>query len=115
MTNLIPGEAQTKPTGTLLRTEIGAWEIKEAGQGTGTVLIRPDRVQIGAGQGAKQSVIKGTLISSSFSGSIIHLKLEVLGYELGFTCQDSGCELPPVGTEVHLNFEPENALHFFPD
>lgn len=115
MTNLIPGEAQTKPSGTLLRTEIGTWEVREPGQGIGTVLIRPDRVQIGAGQGANHPVIKGTLISSSFSGSIIHLKLEVMGYELGFTCQDSGCELPPIGSEIQINFSPDQALHFFPD
>ncbi len=115
MTNLIPGEARTTPSGATIQTELGSWPVSEPLHGTGTVLIRPDRFQIGEEPGAGQAGLKGKLISSTFGGSVIDLKIENMGTQLSFSCQDAGCELPPQGSEICLRFSPDDALIFYPD
>ena len=115
MTNLIPGEAITRPAGTILKTEIGSWMIKEPANGLGTVLIKHDRIQIGNGQEPGKADIKGVLTNSTFSGSAIHLNVTVAGYDLSFTCQDSGCDLPQNGEEIQLSFDPDETLLFYPE
>ena len=115
LNNLVEGEALPNNKGSLLKTEIGTWQIKRSHQGKGLVLIRPDQVDIGINEKAGSTVLKGRLVSSSFSGSAIHLKIEVDNVLLAFSCTDCGVEIPQPGKLIQISFSPETALQFFQD
>lgn len=115
MNNLLEGEALPAGDGTLLKTKIGSWLINEHLQGSGVILIRPDLVHVGSEDDKKTSSLTGELISSSFSGSAIHLKINVNSQQLGFSCTISDIDLPPLGESIQISFSPNEALHFFPD
>jgi len=115
MNNLIEGIAKQSDEGKILNTEIGSWLIHIQHDGPGMVLIRPDRVQIGSANDKRKASLTGKLISSSFSGSVIHLKIDIGGHELGFSCSDSGMNLPQSGESIQISFDPDEALHFYPD
>lgn len=113
MNNLIDGEAQPNNDGSLLITDLGRWQIKGSQQGKGLVLIRSDQVDIGINDQEGSTHLIGTLISSSFSGSTIHLKIEVDNVQLSFSCTDCGMEIPHPGESIRISFVPDKALHFF--
>jgi len=114
MNNLLKGEAKPSENGTFLETDIGTWLIEDTQQGSGVILIRPDQVQVGPKDDKRTSSLTGKLISSSFSGSAIHLIIEIKNQQLGFSCFDCGVDLPQTGEPIQISFDPEKALHFFP-
>lgn len=114
MNNLLEGKAKLIDGGTILETEIGTWLINTHQEGPGMVLIRPDQIQIGSTAESRNQSLMGTLISSSFSGSVIHLKIDIGGQELGFSCADCGMDLPETGESIKISFDPDKALHFYP-
>jgi len=114
MNNLLDGEAIQTADGTLLKTNIGSWSVKEQHQGSGVILIRPDLVQVGSENDKNTNSLTGKLISSSFSGSAIHLKIDVKGQQLGFSCSISDVDLPQPGEPIQISFSPDKALLFFP-
>ncbi len=113
MNNLLEGEAQPNNEGSLLKTKIGTWQVKESHQGKGLVLIRPDQVDIGTKEKERSTILAGRLVSSSFSGSAIHLKIDVENIQLAFTCTDCGVEIPQPGDSIQISFSPDKALQFF--
>ena len=113
MNNLLEGEAIPGAEGSLLKTEIGSWEVKEQHQGFGVILIRPDQVLVGPGDVQRANSLEGKLINSSFSGSTIHLKIEVKKELLGFSCSDCGMDLPQIGESIQISFDPDKTLSFF--
>ena len=115
MNNLFEGEAVPSAGGTLLKSRIGAWQIKEQFQGAGMVLIRSDQVRIGTGDEKRRSSLRGKLITSSFSGAAIHLKVDVDSQILGFSCPVTNIDLPQPGDSIQISFSPDEALHFFAD
>lgn len=116
MNNLLEGNAKSTTNGTVLETDIGSWVVKDVDyqSGTGMVLIRSDQVQIGMTDGIRNAGLTGKLTSSSFSGSAIQIKVEVLGQVLEFSCSDCGMDLPQNGETIQISFNPEKALHYFP-
>ncbi len=115
MNNLLEGEAIPAAEGTLLKTKIGTWQVKKRYQGAGIILIRPDQVRIGSGDENRTTSLTGRLVSSSFSGSAIHLKIDLENQQLGFSCPVSDMDLPKSGEFIQISFSPNEALHFFPD
>ena len=114
MNNLLKGVAKPTTEGTVLESEIGSWLVNGHYQGPGMILIRNDRVLVESGDSNKTASLTGKLVSSSFSGSAIHLKIEVKKQQLGFSCSDCGMDLPQSGESIQISFEPDKALHFFP-
>lgn len=114
MNNLVEGEAKPGENGSILKTDVGSWVVKEQHQGTGDILIRPDQVRVGLEDDQKPASLTGKLVSSSFSGSTIHLKIEIGEKELGFTCSDCGVDLPQPGNTIQISFDPDKTLVFFP-
>lgn len=114
MNNLLEGEAQPNKEGSLLKTDLGTWQVKEHFQGSGVILLRSDQVRIGSGDKKESSSLTGKLVSSSFSGSAIYLKIEMEGLLLGFSCPVSNLDLPQVEEFIQISFSPDEALHFFP-
>lgn len=114
MNNLLKGETKPTSEGTVLESEIGSWLVNDHHQGSGEILIRPDQVQVGMADDLRTASFTGKLISSSFSGSAIHLKIEVESQQLGFYCSDCGVDLPQMGESIQISFDPNKALHFFP-
>ena len=113
MNNLLKGEAKPTSEGTVLESEIGSWLVNDHHQGSGVILIRPDQVQVGMADDIRTASLTGKLTSSSFSGSAIHLKIEVKSQQLGFSCSDCGMDLPQTGEPIQISFDPNKALHFF--
>ncbi len=113
MNNLIEGEAQPNNSGSLLKTDIGNWQIKGSHQGKGLILIRPDQADIGTKAKEGSTVLRGKLISSSFSGSAMHLKIDVENIQLAFSCTDCAVEIPQPGESIQISFSPDKALQFF--
>ena len=77
------------------------------------ILVRPDQVQVGSVDTKRTASLTGKLISSSFSGAAIHLKIEVKSQQLGFSCSDCRMDLPQTGEPIQISFNPNKALHFF--
>jgi len=115
MNNLLKGEAKPAVKGSFLETDIGTWIVEIAHEGTGVILIRPDQVRIGPEDEKRTSSLTGKLVSNSFSGSVIHLNIEINNLQLGFSCSDCGMNLPQTGEPIQIAFDPDQALLFFPD
>jgi len=114
MNNLLKGEAKPTSEGSVLESEIGSWLVNDHHQGFGMILVRLDQVQVGPADSERTASLTGKLISSSFSGSAILLKIEAKKQQLTFSCTDCGMELPQKGESIQISFDPEKALRFFP-
>ncbi len=114
MNNLLEGKAKPTTEGTVLESDIGSWLVSDQHQGSGMILIRSDQVQFGVADDIRTDSLTGKLLSSSFSGSAIQIKIEIKGRVLEFSCSDCGMDLPQNGEPIHISFIPKKALHFFP-
>ena len=115
MNNLLKGTAKPAAKGSVLEADIGTWLVEAAHEGTGVILIRPDQVRVGPEDHKRSSSLTGKLVSNSFSGSVIHLLIEINSQQLGFSCSDCGMDLPQTGEPIQIAFDPDKALLFFPD
>ncbi len=114
MTNFMDGSAENKGESSTLKTPLDSWEIKEKMNGLGQVLLRPDRVIFGSGQGSQFKELSGVLEDSAFSGQNHNIKVQFENYQFKFVLSDPGLILPQVGKTITLSFDPNTALHFFP-
>jgi ABC-type Fe3+/spermidine/putrescine transport system ATPase subunit len=115
MTNLLEANARKNQDKTMLTTDLGNWEIDEDYQGKGLLLIRSDQASLKA-QGLKKPVsLRGTLVSSSFSGSSQQVNIQVNESTLKFLINDPDLPLPPPGEQLSIWFSPDESLQFFPD
>ncbi|RLD05708.1 MAG: hypothetical protein DRI65_08285 [Chloroflexota bacterium] len=114
MNNLLKGEAKPSAKGTVLETDIGTWLVEDPHQGSGVILIRPDQIRVGPEDDKRTSSLTGILVSSSFSGSAIHLNIEINSQQLGFSCSDCGMDIPQTGEPIQISFDPNKALLFIP-
>ncbi len=114
MDNLLEGEAERNSRGSLLRTKIGEWQVQGAYQGSGTVLLRPDRVGICLNEEDSGAVLKGKVRASTFSGSALQIELEISQDRIRFSIPDPGLEVPYPGSSLSVCFDPDSALHFYP-
>lgn len=111
--NVFPGEFIQTDGGTYFKTAIGLLPV--SGQSIRNhernqiVLIRPDSIRL-HDQGA--IVFQGTLIETSFRGSVCKLVVEYKGIHLTFELP-SNLKLPALGEAIRLSLDPSEAFLFF--
>jgi ABC-type Fe3+/spermidine/putrescine transport system ATPase subunit len=114
MDNMLEGTANPNQGGSLISTTLGNWQIRFPAQGAGTVLLRPDQIQL-ADQGLeKPASLTGRLISSTFSGASLQIRVQIKDHQFRFQLADTAAGLPAPGEELTIWFSPFKALQFFP-
>lgn len=109
MTNLISADIYTENEQQWANTKIGKFPIQRVDSGAATLLIRPDAVQIGQDEGCQ---IVGEVKEITFRGSIYRLALQANEVLLHFDLP-SNTNLPQPGDQVHLCFDPDQAIQIF--
>ncbi len=112
--NLLQGEAKREDERTMIATSLGTWPYKEELEGKITVLLRPDVVKVGPASDARDCELRGTLSKKTFSGKTFRTEVDVKGSTLQFNFPAATTDLPNVGEEIHLHFDPYQALQIFP-
>lgn len=107
LSNLIPGRARKTKEGTLVSTALGVFPVSEAARGEVTLLLRPDKAQIGQGDGYH---LRGTLVKRSFLGNTYQVVVDVKGIVLRFDFHAAAVNLPPDGDPITIRFDPKVAL-----
>ena len=102
------------PQGAVLATDLGEWQVSASYRGKGILLLRPDRLRICKDQIGTGPVLEGKVISSTFSGSVLQIDLEIKQTRIQFTIPDPGTEAPEPGSSLCVTFDPAEALHFYP-
>lgn len=115
MTNFLPGQAQPTDQGSLIRTQLGEWQTSHKWSGPGQILLRPDRVHLQRQYTEGLPHLEGIAISSRFSGSALQIEMEIGQIQIQFYLSDSGAPQPESGEKIGISFNPDLALHFFPD
>lgn len=115
MTNFIPGEALRTSQGCLIKTALGEWSASHPWQGSGQILLRPDRIHLLDQKSGSLPSLEGVVLSSRFSGSALQIELEIAQTRILFYLTDSGAPQPENGEELRVSFNPDLALHFYPE
>ena len=115
MDNFLMGEAVKNPSGSLIKTSLGAWQTGKDWQGKGSFLLRPDRLQVNSQPAPGLSCLEGIVHGSRFSGSDLQIELMVDQTTLNFSSPKSDINMPDVGEKLIICFDPDQAVHFFPD
>ena len=114
--NLFPGEVRVQRGKFFVITQLGTWPIdisKEGKTNTGdkvTVLLRPDAVDLSPDGPYR---IQGRLVECSFRGNLLRVVIEAehqiqLNFDLPARFQ-----LPKVGEQLLLSFDPRKAFQVF--
>ena len=122
MTNFMPGRLLASPDGPLVETEFGSFPLAETdspgfkppnAEATGvqpvTVLLRPDALRIDPSLPCQ---VPATLQELSFRGQIARAVVLANGQELALELPFND-ELPPIGAEISIGFDPSRAYHVF--
>ncbi len=109
LTNLLPAQVVSADGRIALETPIGTFTHPNPERDARTVLLRPDRVDIGTGAGHG---IEGTVEERSFRGPTLRAVVRVGESRLTFDFP-SGTALPEIGSRVSLSFDPSQALQVF--
>ena len=115
LTNMIEGKTDASGGKKRLVSNLGAWPFTGKGKGKGLILLRPDQMTLGKEKGSNHCEINGTLITSSFSGAKFQILVQAGGHQLKFILSNVSDEIPVEGEEISLYFDPDKALHFYPD
>jgi ABC-type Fe3+/spermidine/putrescine transport system ATPase subunit len=104
--NLFPG----KLSAVVLHTPFGEFPYSAGADGDVTVLLRPDAIAI-SDEG--QARIKGKLVKAEFQGSATSAFLQSGSQLLKFSLP-SAIELPKIGADLTISFDPKTAIQLFP-
>ena len=115
MDNFLEGEAQKNDLGSVIKTSLGEWQTSQNWQGDGSVLLRPDRIQILTEVTDSLPCLEGTVLTSRFSGSDLQIELDIDQIQIQFSTAESRITLPNVGDKLIICFNPNQAVHFFPE
>ena len=115
LTNLIEGEAESGDQGCVISTHLGSWPLDCQASGEITLLLRPDRIQIGPSQKEGEIQITGKLLETKFSGQQLRTEIELEGETYRFDFPASTTQLPEPGSTLKIHFDPDDALQVFPD
>ncbi len=115
MQNFLRGNARWAGGKTILETKNGKWPVSRKYQGAGQILLRPDRIFLNNNNQADLASLRGELISSTFSGSVHQLVILIGGQEMKFSLGSLSSDPPASGNPITIWFNPDEALHFFPD
>ena len=114
MDNFLEGEAIQNTRGSLVKTSLGEWQTSKDWQGPGTVLLRPDKLNICDQDPQGLTCLEGIVHNSRFSGSDLHVELIIGQTLIQFSTSESDLSLPDAGEKLIICFNPDQALHFFP-
>lgn len=106
LSNLLPGEVLKVDGKKVIKTSIGILPAPDSITGAVTVLLRPDAVQLDRNGEFK---LQGKLLERTFRGVTTHVTVEVKGERLHFEFL-SRANLPNVGEQISLSFDPQEAL-----
>ncbi len=115
MNNLVDGVAQANQHGSMLKTNLGNWQVRHKYEGKGSVLLRSDQIHLGSGERQGFSSLTGTVLNSTFSGSAIQTEIEVKNTKIKFSTTNPEAALPNPGESITIWFKPDDVLHFFPN
>lgn len=115
MDNFLEGEAVNNKAGSLIKTSLGEWQTSQDWRGHGSVLMRPDSIHPCQQTTDDLPCLEGTVLSSRFSGSALQIELDIDQIRIQFSSSDSGITVPDVGETLIVCFNPDQALHFYPD
>ena len=110
--NLLSGQVRKTKTGTMVSTALGDWPVSHPREGQVTVLLRPDRFQVGP---VASHHLTGTLIQCNFSGNMYQIAVDVQGTILHVDFPASTTELPPEGETITLSFDSHVAAQILTD
>ncbi len=114
LTNILPGKAEAKNGSSEISTEIGTWHIQQRLEGDVEVLIRPDAVRVGSPRSSQEVQLQGTLSKKGFSGKFFRCEVVIHDVTMAFEFPAATTQLPPVGEQIKLSFDPDHALQMFP-
>jgi len=106
LTNLFPAEVHVRDGVVQVETPWGSFPVETGLRGMVTVLLRPDRLDVG-GSGAGR--LQGVVISHSFRGDEVFLRVQIGNDEIQATL-DADKPIPQAGQAVLLTFDPGTAL-----
>lgn len=115
MDNFLEGKARKNALGSVVKTSLGEWQTSQDWQGDGSVLLRPDRIQILAEATDSLPCLEGAVLSSRFSGSDLQIDLDIDQIRIQFTTAESRIPVPNMGEKLVVCFNPDQAIHFFPN
>lgn len=112
LNNQLPGVIHSRQAMARVETPLGAFELPPIqAAGDVTVLLRPDKIELGTGKAAQLS---GVVQDSTFRGDSSKLVIDFEGYNFSFSFP-STTALPQKGERVTISFEPAEALQVFPE
>ena len=109
LNNLLPGEIHQENEDFFLDTPIARLPISPRPLGPVTALLRPDAVHL---NGNGHLHVQGTVTEASFRGSMSRIVISVKNIPLQFNFP-SNIQVPQVGEQVRLSFDPDQALQIF--
>lgn len=115
MDNFMKGEAEKNKMGSVIKTSLGNWQTSQNWQGSGSVLLRPDKIMLQEQRSGDLISLEGSLLSSSFSGSALQIEMVFDQTRIQFSVSDIGESSPAVGERLNIWFDPDKAVHFYPD
>jgi ABC-type Fe3+/spermidine/putrescine transport system ATPase subunit len=115
MDNFLTGEAEKNEQGSLIKTSLGAWQTSKDWQGSGSVLLRPDKILIKDKKSGDLACLEGSLLGSRFSGSALEIEMNIDQTRIEFSVPETGESLPAAGETLKIWFDPDQAIHFYPD
>jgi ABC-type Fe3+/spermidine/putrescine transport system ATPase subunit len=115
MDNFLAGEAEKNNSGSMIKTKLGSWQTGKDWEGKGEFLIRPDRLHIGVQPATGPACLEGIVYSSRFSGSDLQIEMVVDQIKIQFSTSEFNLNIPKTGENLTICFDPDQAIHFFPD
>lgn len=109
LNNLIAGEVRDEAVGPQVVTVLGSFPVSTSARGPVTMLLRPDAVQLDP---TLPCQITGIVRDISFRGGSLQAEVEAGGVSLLFEFP-AYSELPPTGANIHLGFNPQEAIQVF--
>jgi ABC-type Fe3+/spermidine/putrescine transport system ATPase subunit len=104
--NLLDGRAVLRGSGSEVGTALGKLAIPMPIEGDVILLLRPEKVELGAGDGVS---IEGEVVETSFRGGSQRVVLRTGRLELSFDFPSS-TQLPTAGGRIELHFDPAEAV-----
>ena len=106
LTNIFPAEIHDRDGFVQAETPWGWFPVETATRGPARVLLRPDRLEV---EGSGTGRLEGEVISFSFRGDEVLLRVQVRGDEIQ-AALDADQSIPQTGQAVLLTFDPQTAL-----
>jgi ABC-type Fe3+/spermidine/putrescine transport system ATPase subunit len=115
MDNFLKGDAVRNAQGSLIKTKLGEWQTSMDWEGPGSLLLRPDKIHIRDQSSPDLTCLEGIVHNSRFSGSEMQIELTIEQTIIQFSTSQSEIALPAVGDKLMICFNPEGAVHFYPE